>query len=197
MILCCVVGLRRKWSSISEELVELSPGIDELEEWFAERADDYRIDSRFSFRQIYLDPTVHGADVEARVDATRRSLASGDIPAGDVTLLPVEMDDAALGEVRRTFGEAFAESLQDPPVDEWFGPVASGYGLHFVRIESMQASRVPEFDEVRDAVERDYLVERTGALKDRFYETLRERYNVVYEDDVSIARAARGGESAQ
>jgi hypothetical protein len=54
----------------------------------------------------------------------------------------------------------------------------------------MQASRLPELDEVRDAAERDYVVERTRALKDRFYETLRERYNVVYDDNLALAKAA-------
>lgn len=175
---------------IAEEFVEPLSGDGELEEWFARNADDYRIDPRFSFRQVYLDPSAHGAAFEARVEEVNQVLASGNIPAGDVTLLPVELKDVALAEVRRTFGDAFAESLQELAVGEWAGPVASGYGLHFVHVESMQASRLPELDEVRDAAERDYVVEQTRALKDRFYETLRERYNVVYDDNLALAKAA-------
>lgn len=187
----------QKMEFISEELVDLSSSTAELEKWFANHADNYRIDPRFSFRHVYLDPSAHDAAFEARVDETHRTLASGEIPAGDVTLLPVALEDVALAEVRRTFGEVFAESLQRLAVGEWAGPVASGYGLHFVHIDSMQASRVPELDEVRDAAERDYLVDRARALKDRFYETLRERYNVVYEEDLALAQAASVSERVQ
>mgnify|MGYP001823017791 CR=1 FL=1 len=182
---------------IAEQFVEPLSGDDELEEWFARNADDYRIDPRFSFRQVYLDPSARSAAFEARVEEANQVLASGDIPASDVTLLPVELEDVALAEVRRTFGDAFAESLPGIAVGEWAGPVASGYGLHFVLVDWMQPSRVPELDEVRDAVERDYLAERTRALKDRFYETLRERYNVVYEDSLAMARATSGTERVQ
>ena len=186
--------IAQKMEFISEELVEPTPSAAELEEWVATRADNYRIDSRFSFRHVYFNPSAHGNAFEAKVEEAGRALAAGEIPAGDVTLLPVELENAALSEVRRTFGEAFAESLLGLPVGEWAGPIASGYGLHFVRIDWMQPSRVPELDEVRDAVERDYRADRTRELKDQFYETLRERYNVVYEDDRALAQSASGEE---
>ena len=187
----------QKMEFISEELVEPSSSTTELEEWYAKHADDYRIDPTFSFRHIYLNPSAHDAALEDRVEEAAQALASGEIPAGDATLLPVEMEDVTLTEVRRTFGEVFAESLQRLAVGEWAGPVASGYGLHFVHIDSMQASRVPELDEVRDAAERDFLADRTRALKDRFYETLRERYNVVYEDNLALTQTASGAERVQ
>jgi hypothetical protein len=146
---------------------------------------------------LYLDPSAEGNEFEKRLEQVGRELASGKVPLGDATLLPATLEDATLSEVRRTFGEVFAESLQSLAVGEWSGPVPSGYGLHFVHVDALQASRLPELDEVRAAVERDYLAERARELKGRFYDALRERYNVVYEDSVTLTHQLSGGEHAQ
>jgi hypothetical protein len=58
----------------------------------------------------------------------------------------------------------------------------------------MQASRVPDLDEVRATVERDYDVERTGELKEAFIEELRKRYNVVYDDGIQLGDKLLGRE---
>ncbi len=184
----------QKMEFISEELVEISPGRAEIEAWFADNAENYRVDPRFTFRQLYLDPSAHDDTFEAVVDDTARALANGDVPDGDATLLPAALDDVTLADVRRTFGDRFAESLQGLAVGEWDGPVASGYGLHFVHVDSMQASRLPALDEVLAAVERDYRAERTRELKDAFYETLRKRYNVIYDKSVTLANEQDAGE---
>ncbi len=184
----------QKMEFISEELVEISPGRAEIEAWFADNAENYRVDPRFTFRQLYLDPSAHDDTFEAVVDDTARALANGDVPDGDATLLPAALDDVTLADVRRTFGDRFAESLQGLAVGEWDGPIASGYGLHFVHVDSMQASRLPALDEVLAAVERDYRAERTRELKDAFYETLRKRYNVIYDKSVTLANEQDAGE---
>jgi len=184
----------QKMEFISEELVEFSPDTAELELWFSANADRYREDPRFSFWQLYFNPSVQGDSFDARVDEAIQALANGVVPDGDSTMLPAALDDAPLAEVRRTFGQQFAESLQDLAVGEWSGPVASGYGLHFVLIHSAQASRLPAFDEVRAAVERDYVAERTRELKDAFFDRLRQRYNVVYDDSIELADERRAGE---
>lgn len=187
----------QKMEFISEQLVESSPDAAELEAWFAENTDRYREDPRFSFRQLYFNPSAHGESFDARVDGAIQSLANGVLPESDSTLLPAALDDAPLAEVRRTFGQQFAESLQGLAVGEWGGPVASGYGLHFVLIDSAQASRLPAFDEVRVTVERDYLAERTRELKDAFLDKLRQRYNVIYDDSIALADERRAGDGLE
>jgi hypothetical protein len=187
----------QKMEFISEELVEAQPDTGAIEAWFSDNAEKYRVDPRFSFRQLYLDPSAHGDAFEAILADIGRALASGDVPDGDATLLPAVLEDVTLADVRRTFGERFAESLQGLDVGEWDGPVASGYGLHFVHVDSMQASRLPDFEEVRGAVERDYRAERTRELKDAFYETLRKRYNVVYDKSITLANEQGAGERRQ
>jgi hypothetical protein len=177
----------QKVEFISEELVDAQPTDEELRTYFADNADDYRLAPRLTFRQIYFNPAVHGAALDATIESALDSARQGQVTGGDATLLPSGLDDVSLAEVSRTFGDRFAEALSDAPVGEWTGPVASGYGLHLVLIDDRQQARVPAFDEVRAAVERDFLAKRTREVKDAFYETLRQRYTVTFEDDVTLA----------
>jgi hypothetical protein len=186
--------IAQKMEFISEELVQTSPDTESLKSWFAENAESYRQDPRVSFRHLYLNPSAHGDDFKAHVEEVGRALESGNVPVGDATLLPLILEDATISEVRRTLGAAFADALQGLSVGKWEGPVTSGYGVHFVRIDTMQASRVPELDEVRATVERDYDVERTGELKEAFIEELRKRYNVVYDDGIQLGDKLLGRE---
>jgi parvulin-like peptidyl-prolyl isomerase len=78
----------------------------------------------------------------------------------------------------------FAAAIESATPGEWFGPVRSGFGLHLVLIEDFQAGREPPLDEVRQAVERDYLAARITETKDAFYEELRKRYTVRIEAEM-------------
>jgi hypothetical protein len=177
----------QKVEFISEELIDAQPTDEELQTYFADHADDYRLDPRLTFRQIYFNPAVQGAALDATIETALDAARQGQVAVGDATLLPSELDDVSLTEVRRTFGDRFAEALSNAPVGEWAGPVASGYGLHLVLIDDRQQARVPAFDEVRAAVQRDFVAARTREVKDAFYETLRQRYTVTFEDGVTLA----------
>ena len=66
-------------------------------------------------------------------------------------------------------------------VGDWQGPVRSGYGLHFVRIDEYIAAREPVLDEVRAAVVRDVLSDQSQRIGEAFYAALLERYTVRIE----------------
>ena len=177
----------QKMEFISEDLVDAGPVGDELQEWFDANAEDYRLDPRFTFQQVYFDPSTRSGSLEATIESALRSAQQGQVPNGDATLLPAALDDASLAEVRRTFGDRCADSLAETPVGDWTGPLVSGYGLHLVVVREKQESRIPAFDEVRAAVERDFRADRTREFKDVIYEKLRERYTVTYEDGLELA----------
>ena len=177
----------QKMEFISADLVDADPADDELRAWFEVNADNYRLDPRFSFRQVYFNPASRDNLPGADIDAALRAARQGQVPAGDATLLPAQLSDASLAEVRRNFGERFARALEGAPVGEWTGPLESGYGQHLVMIRAKQEARMPTFDEVGVAVERDFRAERTLQLKDVVYETMRSRYTVTYEDGLELA----------
>jgi len=97
---------------------------------------------------------------------------------GDTTLLTASMIDASPAEVARVFGQEFAKELFTFGDQKWVGPIRSGFGLHLVYIEKLVQSETPALEDIRKAVERDWLSEQRNIANNRFYQILRDRYVV-------------------
>jgi parvulin-like peptidyl-prolyl isomerase len=72
------------------------------------------------------------------------------------------------------------------------GPVYSAYGGHLIKVSAHVDARLPELEEIRALVEREYLAERRKELKDLAYAKLREGYDVTIEPFASAQGAASG-----
>jgi hypothetical protein len=133
-------------------------------------------------QQVYIDPQRHADDLDAFAKSVRASLADGRDAKllGDSTLLPAEITSSSV-ELTRVFGAEFSAALTGISVGDWQGPVRSGYGLHFVKIDELIAAREAHLEEVRAAVERDVLSDQSQKINDAFYAALRERYTVRIE----------------
>ena len=188
----------QKMELLSQDLATLTdPPEEELQAFFQDNQQDYRVPPRVSFRHIYfnLDSRgVAGADSAAR--ALLERLRSAD---------PVEVDVAAMGDrfmlaaeytlrtpidLQQAFGSSFAEVVSelDPG---WHGPIGSGYGTHLVEITERVEPRLPEFDQVRDRVSTDYARVR----RERANQLLLEGLSAEYE--ISIDSAAIRGRSLE
>jgi hypothetical protein len=176
----------QKMSFVADGMVPDVPDDEELGRWLEAHSDDYRIPPSYSFRQAYFDPQRHGEQLESVLADARRKLDSdsNELP-GDSTLLPIEMKDASATTVARMFGTEFADALGQLEVGTWQGPVGSGYGVHFVYIEASTAGRSPTLDEVRQAVERDVLNDKSSEINEAFYQSLRERYTIRREQETA------------
>lgn len=173
----------QKMSFVADGMVPQSPSDEELGAWLQENIDDYLIPARWTFRQVYIDPQRHTNDLDAVLENVRAALQGGADPSalGDASLLIDTVSDAATDEVVRVFGSEFADALREVTVGSWQGPIRSGYGLHFVLIGAHESSRDPTLDEVRAAVERDLLSDKSREINETFYDALRERYTVRIE----------------
>jgi hypothetical protein len=167
-----------------------APEEEELAEWFEARAEDYRVPPQYAFEQVFFSPERHD-DLAA---AVRQALAALDAgvaaPESDPTLLPGRVDLTGVPQISRIFGADFADGLAAQPVERWAGPVHSSYGLHLVRIDEKVPAYVPTLDDVRAAVERDWLQSKSEQAKARFLQALLERYEVRIETDAQMASAA-------
>ena len=174
--------IAQKMDFISEGLMVTAPEDSELEAWFTDNAERYRVDPVFSLRQVYYDPGRFDDEWAGAVVAARAALESGadPEPVGGA-MLPGALADAPAREVSRVFGQVFTEALGEAPVGRWYGPVRSGFGVHLVWIVERIPGRVPELAEVRDEAERDYLAQRREVANDALYESLKARYTVRYE----------------
>ena len=157
----------------------------QLATYLAAHPDEFRLEPRHSFAQVYLDVGRRGDRLEDDVAALLARLNDeADLdPAtiGDPIMLETTYADVARFDVARLFGDTFAHALEDVEPGAWRGPVRSGYGVHLVRIDARTPGRVPQLDEVRDAVRREWQREQRGAALETLYRNLGQRYDVVVQ----------------
>jgi hypothetical protein len=179
--------LRQKMEFISDDIAALvEPTEAELEEFLRTHPEAFRVESRFSFRHVYLDPQKHGeslADEVAQLLA-RLHQTDDDFDAsalGDSRLLESQFTELPTSEVAKQFGEPFAFALERLEPGRWQGPVESGYGVHLVSVSERTEGRLPALSEVREAVRREWDNARRLAGNEAFYQELLGRYRVIIE----------------
>ena len=179
--------LRQKLEFVSTDIADLGqPTDDELGRFLQDHPGKFRMDSRFTFRQVYLNREQHGERLAGDAAELLKQLrqAGGDFDTsslGDPTLLEREFAAVEGFEIAKQFGDKFAAALNDLPLGGWQGPVDSSYGVHLVLVEQRTGSRTPALDEVRDAVRREWNNARRQETTRKFYDSLLKRYVVLIE----------------
>lgn len=174
--------LRQKLESLTGGMMVLTEPKDaELEAYLAENPEPFFEDARVDLRQVFFAPEKLGGNPEDELAKLLGLLRDGQAIEGHPTLLPGFRPDAPLGSIEATFGADFARRVAELPVGEWHGPLRSGFGLHLVRVERRTPARLPELDEVRQAVQREWARTRQEDVTRRFHEELLERYEVEVE----------------
>jgi hypothetical protein len=179
--------LRQKLELLTEDVASLvAPTDAELQQYLENHANDFMIEPRLSLRQIYFsrDRRGAGAEQDAR-DLLQRidTIADDTDPKalGDPLPLPAEMAGLRESEVSRYFGNVFTDGLADLEPGQWGGPVESGFGLHLVIIDERVPARSPALEEVREAVQREWLSQRRQEAVDGLYDRLAENYTIEIE----------------
>lgn len=176
----------QRMASLNEGMAAAVPQDAELQAWLQTHPAAYRIAPRYTLQQVYFDPRRRGARLDADVRAARALLSRGiDASPGDATLLPATVDAMGEEDLAALFGSAFVHALGRAPLGEWSGPIASGYGMHLVRVEARTPARMPPLAEVRDDVERDWLRDRTQRADRAYLAALRKHYTVDIDADLA------------
>lgn len=182
----------QKFATIAEESEPANPPSDaQLEQWLRLHARRYARPALITFDQIMFNPARSGASEAAAVELARKALVAGADPKtlgnGHMLLPHFELYPADL--VERDFGEVFAKALLSVPIGRWEGPLRSGYGVHLVKVEKVVPGRLPDLDEVRTAVARDFEEDRRRRSAEAEYRRLRQDYRVEYSGAWKPARA--------
>lgn len=131
----------------------------ELQAWYQQRRDDYRVDAVYSFTHIFFD--ARQADARARAGAL---LAQGnDLVAeqaaeyGDRFPFLQNYEGRTRDFVVNNFSAAFVDALDElTPADRWQGPLESRYGQHLVLLHSRTEPYTPALQDIRAQVLADY-----------------------------------------
>lgn len=188
--------LVQKLEFITEDLAsQVQPSEVELQTFFQENVERYRVPERRSFQHVYFNLDRRGASAEQDAELVLERLRaespyiSQAIVLGDRFMLQYEYRDLGEQEVARSFGSRFATDLFDAEPGEWQGPVLSGYGLHLVQVTSLTEGRVPDLSEVRDAVLLDYGTDARDRASQLLYDNLRIQYDIEIDEEAIRARA--------
>ena len=181
--------LRQKMEFIAENMNVVEPSDEQLTEYLTANAEQFRSEDRLTFRHVYLSAARRDAlEGDSRSVAVKLASMNVDTDAaalGDPFMLGDEFRDMTRSDIVRTFGERFAEQLFNLGPGRWQGPVASSYGIHFVRVGERAQGHMLPLDSVRPAVRREWMNARRTEAEAAFYAALRARYEVVVETPAS------------
>ncbi|MBK8630716.1 MAG: peptidyl-prolyl cis-trans isomerase [Sphingomonadales bacterium] len=163
----------------SSELENEEPGDATLQAMLDKNPQVYAADARTSFDQIYLAAQDEAA---ARTRATQMLAALGTgadwQKLGDAISLPRSPENVDRARIAADFGDDFAAALAGLKPGAWTGPVSSGFGLHLIRIRSVQASTKPKLADVRQRLENDWRAQTVKAREAKAYQALLDSYTI-------------------
>ena len=186
--------LAQKLEFLIQDTARLAdPAEDELRRLYESSAEAYLTEPRVSFVQVYFGPDRRkDAAKDARDALARLANASDADPAkmGDRLLVDAQFRDVTQQAVAGAFGPEFARALFALAPGAWHGPLTSGYGLHLVRVASVESAQRRPFAEVRAQVVERWREQKQRESEAQFYERLRKKYDVVIDEEVKGAVGA-------
>lgn len=185
--------LRQKFEFVTQDLAaSREPSAEELAGWFEANREQYRTPPRLSFTQVYFDLDRRGAAGEQAARVVLASLRAGDAGPdglGDGRLLDRTYRGSTAQEVALLFGQDFVNALMRLEPGVWSGPIASGYGLHLVRLEGRQVGVTPPLAEIEAKVRADWVHAQRQEANEAIYRQLLARYEVVIEEETDAIPA--------
>ena len=172
--------MRAKMEFLAASAVESeTPDEATLQRWFDQNKKRYTRDALYSFDQIYLG-AADDPGARERADALMPRLKAGAAfeRIGMPISLPAKLEGADQARIENDFGPDFAAALPAMKSDNWQGPIASGFGLHLVRVRAVAAGRVPPLADIRQQVENDWRTATREAREAAAYQALLDGYRV-------------------
>jgi len=178
--------LRQRLEQAAGKAGAAEPEAEELQAYLDAHREKFRVEARYTFRQVYLDPERRRgrlADDTARLLAQLRDAGTnaGIADVGDFFRHGPDFNAVPASDVTKELGEKFAAQLAELPLGRWQGPIESTFGTHLVFLSQRTDSRQPALAEVREAIEREWRDAQPQPASDNFYQQLLKRYTVIIE----------------
>jgi len=166
------------------------PQKSDLQTYLTDNRSDFMLPRRWSFEQVYLDPSRHSGRFSEVLNRTSNQLANPTFNTktlGDVTVLPRDVVLATERQLKQQFGLAFASAVAEAPLNKWVGPLNSSFGSHFVRISYVREQQVAELSDVYNRAFLGWLEEQKKNVYHDRMRQIRENYRISVEGYDTIA----------
>ena len=170
--------MRRKLESLAVADAETrEPSDAQLQALIDRDPTRYSDDPRTSFEQTYVgaDTPENRAAANVQLAELRAGHAVSAVPAP----LPSRLEGASASEISGLFGDEFTLAVKSLPLGQWQGPVASGVGLHLVRVNSCAAPTRPSLATVGQRVTNDWRATAIARARADDYARMLRAYDVV------------------
>ena len=147
-----------------------------LRQWMDEHPGKYTLSPLYDFEQVYLGQ-ISKAAAGHIVDQLQRGAAPADFAQS--LSLPTALKRASRADISRQFGDRFAEQLVALKPGGWSGPIASGFGVHAVRVTAKLPGQKAALDEVRQRVVNDWHADRQATEKEKALARYRSQYEIT------------------
>lgn len=180
--------MAQKLEFLSKDIASLKQPVDgELESFFEENRELYKTPDLITFTHIFIDPDKRGDATlddaalllsELQAAGPPDSSVSG---LGDRFMLQNYYPQKTELEIRKLFGSGFTTSIMQLEVEQWHGPVLSGYGTHLVYVNALEIAPLPKFEDVQANVMENWQAVQQEEFNEAYFESLKSRYEIVIE----------------
>lgn len=142
---------------------------------------------RFEFVHVFLSKDRRGDQLftdAQRVlgDLQRAPLSPEEAQRlGDPLLESRALETGSLKQLGAKYGSAFGEGIERAPLNRWFGPLESVYGLHLVQVTARVGGALPPLADIRNQVRSDLVREIKDQVAHERLVALRGAYDVRVE----------------
>ena len=171
--------LRQKIEFLLDDFTLVEPTDEVLQQLLDNEPDRFRLDARISFTQVYLQE-----ESRTSADSKLATLQSG-VPdpsqLSDSYLIAYQFDDVSQAVISAQFGDQFTTALFELETGKWTGPIESPFGLHLVQITQIVPGTVPALADIREEVEREWLVDFRASAQQVIIDQMRSNYTITVE----------------
>ncbi|WP_240507575.1 peptidyl-prolyl cis-trans isomerase [Winogradskyella aurantia] len=173
--------LAQKMEAVANDLNSMikAPSEEALKAFYDSNQDLFKLPPNYTFQQVlFLKDEQNLSD---RIESSKGALSRGEaIPKNRKRKLslPNQWDNSSLTEISKAFGGDFAEALDSLPLNQWLGPVASGFGQHVIFISEKESARTAAFEDIKPYILKEYEFQTELETQEEVYQELLDKYGV-------------------
>jgi len=152
--------------------------------WYKKYPSEFMQPSHYRITQLFINRERHGENTAELAQTALSKLRGGITPDQvdiDSFLLNGVFAWATTQDLRNQLGDDFAQAVEGAEVRRWLGPVASIYGLHLIRVESVSPQQVAPYLQVKPQVIAAVYAARDRTAVQTVLRELRQRYSINIE----------------
>lgn len=185
--------------SLTAEVADVTPGEQELQQFYAEHPVLFTHPGRFAVTQVFFRVPSVTEDERVQLRATEASqrLRAGEPFAvvtqqlGDEPVIRLPSDPLPVEKIQEYLGPTVTQALMQMEPGQVSDPVRSGVGYHVLLLSERQAETVPPFETVREQVLTQYRRMADEKAVAAYIANLRKHANIRMREDWGVIAEER------